>query len=122
MLPALQTFLPLAEKIYNKKTTLDILQYICVTDGKMIYTNLENTITMPVSDKRSFTLPVNILQKVLCTKPQSLHIEIPDKNKASISYDNKQITFPVASVEEYPSAVKEDFKESRKTRTEVSHQ
>ncbi len=61
MLPALQTFLPLAEKIYNKKTTLDILQYICITKGKMIYTDLENTITMPVSDKRSFTLPVNIL-------------------------------------------------------------
>jgi DNA polymerase III beta subunit len=76
---------------------------------------------MPVKDKRSFTLPIAILKKVLSTKPHSLHIEIPNKNKLRISYDNKQITFPIPSVEEYPSAVKEDFKETAVWSAEVFH-
>jgi len=121
MLPALKSFLPLAEKIYNKKTSLDILQYLCVTNGNIIYTDLETFITMPVTDKRSFTVPISILKKVISTKPHSLHIDIPDKNKLSVSYDNKQITFPVASVEEYPSPVKEDFKDKGTWSAEVLH-
>jgi DNA polymerase III sliding clamp (beta) subunit (PCNA family) len=121
MLHTLNTFLPLAEKIYNKKSSIDILQFVCVTNESILFTDLETSIMMPVKDKRSFTLPIAILKKVLSTKPHSLHIEIPDKNKLRISYDNKQITFPIPSVEEYPSLALEDFKETAVWTKEVVH-
>jgi DNA polymerase III beta subunit len=111
MLPALQTFLPMAEKIYSKKTTLDILQYICLSDEKLIYTDLETVITMPVADKRSFTLPIPILKKVISSKPQSLKIYSLDNSRFSISYENKQVTFTTTNVEEYPNLPAESFQE-----------
>ncbi len=121
MLPALKTFLPMAEKLYDKKSTLDILQYLCVSDGKMIYTDLETVIKMPVADKRCFTLPVTIIKKVLGSKPQSLRIDVPEKNKLNIAYDNKQITFPVANVEEFPALTTDEFKEISQWPAEIFH-
>lgn len=121
MLHTLNTFLPLAEKIYNKKSTLDILKYLCVTNESIIYTDLETTITMPTGDKRSYLLPVSILKKIMNSKPQSIQIHIPDKSKVKISYDNKQITFPVPAAEEYPSLALEDFKETAVWTKEVVH-
>ena len=57
MLHILKSFLPMAEKIYNKKSTLDILKYICVKGKRVIYTDLETTITMPVTEKRNCRRP-----------------------------------------------------------------
>jgi len=111
MLPALNTFVPMAEKIYSKKTTLDILQYICINDNKMIYTDLETFITIPVNDKRSFTLPIQIIKKIINSKPNSLQIYILDNNRISISYENKQITFNSVNLDEYPNLPCESFQE-----------
>lgn len=121
MLHTLNTFLPLAEKIYNKKSTLDILKYLCVTNESIIYTDLETTITMQAGDKRSYTLPISILKRVINSKPQLLQIHVLDKSKVKISYDNKQITFPVPAAEEYPSLALEDFKETAVWTKEVVH-
>jgi DNA polymerase-3 subunit beta len=109
MLHILKSFLPMAEKIYNKKATLDILKYICVRDESVLFTDLETTLTMPVEDKRNFLLPIPILKKVLNTKPQILQINLQDKGRISISYDSREVSFPVPSVDEYPISKIEDF-------------
>jgi DNA polymerase III sliding clamp (beta) subunit (PCNA family) len=109
MLHILKSFLPMAEKIYNKKSTLDILKYICVREESVIYTDLETTIAMPAEDKRNYLLPIPILKKILNTKPQIFHINIPENGRMSISYDSREISFPVPAVEEYPLSDPDGF-------------
>lgn len=72
MLQKLIRFLPIAEKVINRKTTLPILSHICVKDGYVSATDLENTVRMKIDDFRTYTIPLNILKTVLKAKPKYL--------------------------------------------------
>jgi len=61
MLKELKTFLPLTDKI-KTRNSLPILNYICIKDGLMRYTDLENTVTMPVDDDRTYLLPLDVMK------------------------------------------------------------
>ena len=64
MLHHLTRFVPIADKIIPRKTSLPILHYICVHKSRIVATDLETTLVMKVDDKRSYLLPFNILKTV----------------------------------------------------------
>ncbi len=111
MIKELSKFIPIAEKVWDRKTTLNILCDICISDGYMRMTDLETTVKMPVKDKRKYTIPIKLLKKVLKSKPGELKVELFKDSKAKIIYDNKSVTFPYQSPDDYPCDPKEEYKE-----------
>ncbi|KAA3618559.1 MAG: hypothetical protein D8M58_21485 [Calditrichaeota bacterium] len=110
----IQTFLPIADKVYDRKTTLDILHSICIKDGFMLMTDLDTFVRMPLKntrqpDRYNYTLPIKILKKILLTKPASLCIEKSTEDKLSIKFDECQITVPTENTDEYPSFPEENY-------------
>ncbi|KAA3618236.1 MAG: hypothetical protein D8M58_21900 [Calditrichaeota bacterium] len=107
MLFEIQTFLPLADKVYDRKTTLDILHNICIRDGFMMMTDLNIFVRMPIKNTRQsnshyYTLPIKILKKILATKPSTLSIEKSTEDKLSIMFDECQIIVPTEKTTDYP--------------------
>ena len=111
MLLQLRQFLPIAEKILDRKSDNPILSSICFHSGLVTMTDLEITATMPVDDDRSYTLPLDILKKVLKTNPKQLEIEISKGPVLEIKFDDKTLKFPVAEWREYPDVPSDAFQE-----------
>ncbi|KAA3613628.1 MAG: hypothetical protein D8M58_17250 [Calditrichaeota bacterium] len=115
MLFEIQTFLPIADKVYDRKTTIDILHNICIRDGFMMMTDLNIFVRMPIkntrqSDSQNYTLPIKVLKKILATKPATLSIEKSTEDKLSIMFDECQIIVSTENTDEYPAYPKsEDF-------------
>lgn len=104
MLTTLQTFLPLAKKVYDKRTKLPILHHCLVDSGFIRMTDLETTVRMPIDDLRAYTLPVKVLQQILKTKPETLTVQLSDDDPGHVrlAYDGKQLTCPSPDPDEYP--------------------
>ncbi|MFC1583871.1 hypothetical protein ACFL4U_04215 [Candidatus Neomarinimicrobiota bacterium] len=109
MLSALQRLLPMAEKVVDRRTSLPILKQICVQKGKARVTDLETMLVIPVPDKRSYTMPVQLLKKVLTTRPSSLEILLEENGKASVQYDGQRLTFQSKDVAEFPAIIDREF-------------
>ncbi len=103
MLNNLIRFIPIAEKVINRRTTLPILEHVCVRDGCLIATDLENTIRMKVDDDRNYTIPLNILKIVIRTKPKVLEIDVLEDGKVQIKYDLRKVSFQALDPEEFPN-------------------
>ena len=103
MIHLFKTFLPIAEKIYDRKATMDILHHICIRDGFMMMTDLEIYVRMPVNEKQNYTIPIKMLKKVLLTKPTTLDIKVLENRRLNISFDDTFITIPTVNIDEYPS-------------------
>ena len=112
MLRTLKTFFPIAEKVWDRKTSLPILNHICVENGFIRMTDLEMSVKAPVDDKRAYTIPIKLMKKVLNTKPKELSIELTDERKAKIVFDNKSVAFPFESIDDYPQEPKEKYEEA----------
>jgi DNA polymerase III subunit beta len=110
MLFQLNRFIPIAEKIIPRRSSIPILTNICFNDGKIVATDLDTALVMTVDDKSRFIIPVKILKTILKSKPKTLKFEILADNKVKISYDSKSITFNSESVEEFPAVPKGRFK------------
>jgi len=110
MIQQLIRFLPIAEKVIAKKTTLPILTHVCVRDGYISATDLECTVRMEVDDSRHYTIPINILKTVLKTKPKLLEIDVLEDEKVQIQYDSRKLTFKSRDAEEFPSVPSGKFK------------
>jgi len=110
MLFHLNKFIPIAEKIIPRRTSIPILTNICFNKGKIVATDLEMTLVKTTEDKSSLLIPANILKLVIKSKPKTLTVEKLSDNKAKINYDSKSITFPSESVEEFPVLPKGRFK------------
>ena len=110
MLQKLIRFLPIAEKVINRKTTLPILSHICVKDGYISATDLENTVRMKVDDTRQYTIPLNILKTILKAKPKVLEIDILEDEKVQVRYGPRNLTFKSLNPEEFPIAPHGKFK------------
>ncbi len=102
MLQKLRTFFPIAEKVWDRKSTLPVISHICVEGGFMRMTDLEISVKMPVDDNRKYTIPIKILKKVFNTKPKELRIVLINDKKAKLFFDNKSISFPFENTENYP--------------------
>ena len=103
MLQELIRFLPVAEKIVPRNSTIEVLRNIAFIDGYIVATDLDIVARMPVPDTRSFLIPFGILKTVLKSKPASLEIDISDENRIKINYDNKAVSFPRGEVSDFPN-------------------
>jgi len=110
MLFQLNRFLPIAEKIIPKRTSIPILTNICFNDGKIVATDLDTTLVMEIEHDINLIVPMNILKIVLKSKPKQLTFEKLTDKKAKINYDNRSITFNYESVDEFPVLTKGRFK------------
>ncbi len=110
MLFQLNRFIPIAEKIIPRRSSIPILTNICFTDGKIIATDLDMTLMMKTEHNISLIIPLNILRIVLKAKPKTLMFEKLSDGKAKIHYDNKSITFSSDPVDEFPNFPKGRFK------------
>ncbi len=119
MLNNLIRFLPIAEKVINRRTTLPILGYVCVRDGYLTATDLENTIRMKVDEKRNYTIPLNILKVILKAKPKVLKIDVLKDGKVQIKYDLRKVSFQALDPEEFPNLPVGKFKSVGKWTPEI---
>jgi len=110
MIFQLNRFIPIAEKIIPKRTSIPILTNICFTDGKIIATDLDTSLVMKTDYNVSLIVPANILKIVLKSKPKTMTFEKLTENKAKINYDKKSITFSSEPVDEFPNVPKGRFK------------
>jgi len=110
MLFQLNRFIPIAEKIIPRRSSIPILTNICFTDGKIVATDLDITLMMKTDYDISLIIPVNILKIVLKSKPKQLTFEKLTDSKSKIIYDGKSITFSTESVDEFPVLTKGRFK------------
>lgn len=114
MLNNLIRFLPIAEKVINRRTTLPILEHVCVRDGCLSATDLENTICMKVDDDRNYTIPINILKVILKAKPKVLEIDVLEDGKVEIRYDTRTVSFQTRDPKEFPNLPKGKYEDAGK--------
>ena len=110
MLQSLIRFLPLAEKVMAKKTTLPILSHVCIGGGFISATDLEHWVQMKIDDTRNYTIPMNVLKTILKAKPKSLEINLLEDEKVQMTYDNRHLTFKSLDTDEFPSIPVGTFK------------
>ena len=109
MLTELQRLLPMAEKIIDRRSPLSILKEICINNGQARATDLESMLVMPVTEKRSFTVPVQLLKKILATRPSSLEIQLDDDGKVTFHYDGQSLNYQSKDVADFPAIFEEEF-------------
>jgi len=109
MLNELNQFIPVAEKVFNKKSTLSALSNVCINNGEIYITDLENTLVLPINTNVNCLLSFDILKKVLKQKPNNLGLLLND-DKVVVDYDGKNVSARLLDIEEYPSLPKGEFK------------
>lgn len=103
MLQELIRFIPVAEKIVPRNSTIEVLRNIAFKDGYVFATDLELIARMPVPETRSFLIPFGILKTVLKSKPASIEFDLSEPNRIKINYDNKSVSFPRGEVADFPN-------------------
>ena len=122
MLSTLIKFTSLAEKVIPKKSSIPVLQNVCIKDGKIMATDLEMTVLMPIEDIRSMLIPFRILNTVLKSKPKSMSVDIISGDKIRIDYDNKAVIFPALDIDDYPDVPMGPFENVGTWTTDVVRQ
>ncbi len=117
----LAQFLALARKIIPRKATftrrngsvdgLPILTHICFDGGKVMASDLNNTLVMKTDLSaeaitkadlsQSFTIAFELLNKIMKQKPRSFTVEA-NHPKVMICYDNRKVSFTSLDVDEFP--------------------
>jgi len=110
MLQELIRFLPVAERIVPRNSTIEVLRNLSVQDGFITATDLDLLARMPLPDSRSFLLPFGIIKTVLKSKPGSIEFNLSEPNRIKINYDNKSVSFPRGEVTDFPNLPELDFK------------
>ena len=106
----LNRFIKTADRLVISSPTLPILGQICIENGIMKVTDLENTLIVPVEDKRSYTIPFKTLKAVLKQKPEDLKIEIEKDDKLSLLYGKRSLTVQRLNPEDFPLLPKGKFR------------
>jgi DNA polymerase-3 subunit beta len=109
MLEKLHRFIEMARSIVPVKSTLPILECVCVNGGKISVSDLQHSVEMDLDDNRSYLIPFKVLSKVIKTKPGNLSVEV-GSYKHTILYDGKSISCPAINIEEYPALPEGDFR------------
>uniref|UniRef100_A0A6H1ZB32 Putative DNA polymerase n=1 Tax=viral metagenome TaxID=1070528 RepID=A0A6H1ZB32_9ZZZZ len=110
MLAELQTIMPCAKKVVSQKTTMPILTYLAIANGKIRATNCEESIAIPVDSDIACTIPFDVIEKILRTKPKTLDIQTGSDFKVLINYDGKTVNLVGRDVQDFPSDPDIDFK------------
>jgi len=100
----------MVEKVKARNPTIPILNYLCIQDETMRISDIETTVVIPVDDKRSYTLPVNILKQIFKQKPQKILISLLEDDRIEIMFDLNSVVFEAQDPEEYPCIPNEKFK------------
>jgi len=103
MLETLRRFMPLAQNVINRKSTLPVLGQICIRDGYISATDLETTVRMKFDSENNYTIPINLLKTLLKAQPKKLEVEVLDKGKVLVTYDTRRITFQSLDTDEFPA-------------------
>jgi len=103
MLETLRRFLPLAQKVINRKSTLPILEQVCIRDGYITATDLEITVRMKIDTDSNYTIPLTLLKTILQARPKKLDVEVLEQSQVMIQYDSRRITFESLDTEEFPA-------------------
>ncbi len=103
MINVFKKFVPMADKIVPRRTSLEILRNVCVRDGYITATDLDLTIRMKTDDSREYLLPIGIVKTVLKAKPRSIEVITDIAGKTRIDYDNKSVSFPEVEMNDYPA-------------------
>lgn len=121
MLNELQTLYPYVKKIRLKNPTLKVLDYMSIANGRLRYTNLNTEVSIKVDSKINTLVPLNIIEKILKSKPKTFNVEVEhhDENEDGyyraadtvfIKYDNKTVKVNNSVVsEEYPKSTDTGF-------------
>ena len=102
MVDALLRFLPMAEKVIPKRTTIGILENICIKDGIMRATNLEMEIAMPIDSDASCVIPLSILKSIIKSRPREINVEQASDSRLRILYDDRNVEFASHCIDDYP--------------------
>ncbi len=108
MVAQLAQFLALARKIIPRKATLPILTHVCFDDGKVMASDLNNTLVMKTDLSESFTIAYELLNKIMKQKPQSLEFN-KEEDRVHLHYDNRSVTFTSLDVEDFPVLQEDEF-------------
>ncbi len=110
MLHQIAAFLPIAERILNRRHPDPLLQSICIENSWMRMSDGEFFARMPLEEDRYYTLPVELLKRVLKTRPNSLKVELLEKNLIRLHFGNQHITFTAEDARNYPDIPNENFR------------
>jgi len=110
MLETLRRFMPLAQNIINRKSTLPILGHICILDGYIIATDLETTVRTRIDTDSNYTIPLTLIKTILKARPKKLEVELLEEGKVTIHYDNRRITFESLDTDEFPTLPTKRFR------------
>jgi len=110
MLETLRRFLPLAQNIINRKSTLPILGHICIRDGYIQATDLETTVRMKINSDSNYTILFSLLKTILKARPKELTVTMLEEGEVAIQYDNRRVTFTSLDTEEFPALPSGKFK------------
>ena len=106
----LNRFVKMAERLVIRSPSLPILGHVLFEKGSMRVTDLENTLMMPIDDKRPYTIPFTALKTVLKQSLQDLNIELGKAHKVILSYDNKSLSVQGLDPADFPIVPKGKFK------------
>ena len=109
MLATLKRLLPMAEKVVDRRASLQILRTICVENGEARVTDLETTLVMPAQDDRSYCLPLELLKKTLKSSPKDLQIEQAD-GRLVLVHDGRRLSFKGQKPSDFPLVPQGKFK------------
>jgi DNA polymerase III subunit beta len=109
MLDTLRRFLPMADKVVPRRTSLKVLENICIDDGAVRATDLEISIGMKIDSDASCLIPLAIAKVIMKSKPPTLSCQPISDDRLRIDYGNRSIEFTPMPIEDYPMPVHDDF-------------
>ncbi|MCH8327638.1 MAG: hypothetical protein IID15_03835 [Candidatus Marinimicrobia bacterium] len=110
MLATLKRLLPMAEKVVDRRASLQILKTICLENGQARVTDLESTLVVPIDNGMSACLPLDLLRKLLKSKPADLQIE-PSGSRLVLVHDGRRLSFKGLQTDDFPEIPSGKFKE-----------
>ncbi|MCH7575829.1 MAG: hypothetical protein IIA59_11985 [Candidatus Marinimicrobia bacterium] len=110
MLATLKRLLPMAEKIVDRRSSLQILRTICLENKMARVTDLESTLVVPINNGISACLPLDLLRKLLKSKPANLQIE-PSGSRLVLVHDGRRLSFKGLQTDDFPEIPSGKFNE-----------
>ena len=110
MLATLKRLLPMAEKVVDRRSSLQILRTICLENKTARVTDLESTLVVPIDNGMSACLPLDLLRKLLKSKPTNLQIE-PSGSRLVLVHDGRRLSFKGLQTGDFPEIPSGKFKE-----------
>ena len=109
MLDAMRRFLPMADKVVPRRTSLKVLENICIDDGTVRATDLEISIGMKIDSEASCLIPLAIAKIIVKSKPATVSCQRVSDDRLRIDYGHRSVEFTPMVIEDYPMPVHDDF-------------